>query len=45
MEGVLRIFMDLKEEGKTLVISTNDPFMTDFGDKTIKLTDGEIVSL
>ena len=44
MEGVLRIFMDLKEEGKTLVISTNDPFMSDSGDKTIKLIDGKIVS-
>ena len=45
MEGVLRIFVDLKEEGKTLVISTNDPFMTDFGDKIIKLIDGEIAPL
>ncbi len=44
MEGVLRIFMDLKEEGKTLVISTNDPFMSDSGDRTIKLIDGKIVS-
>ena len=42
MEGVLRIFMDLKEEGKTLVISTNDPFMTDSGDKIIKLIDGTL---
>ena len=45
MEGVLRIFMDLKEEGKTLVISTNDPFMTDSGDRIIKLSDGEIAPL
>jgi putative ABC transport system ATP-binding protein len=42
MEGVLKIFNDLRAEGKTLVISTNDPFMTDFGSKVIKLSDGKL---
>jgi ABC-type lipoprotein export system ATPase subunit len=42
MEGVLEIFNELKEEGKTLVLSTNDPFMSDFGKKTITLRDGRI---
>ena len=42
MEGVLEIFNELKEEGKTLVLSTNDPFMSDFGKKTITLRDGRL---
>jgi ABC-type lipoprotein export system ATPase subunit len=42
MEGVLEIFNELKEEGKTLVLSTNDPFMSDFGKKTIMLRDGRL---
>ena len=42
MEGVLEIFNELKEEGKTLVLSTNDPFMGDFGKKTITLRDGRL---
>ena len=42
MEGVLKIFNELREEGKTLVLSTNDPFMSDFGNKTIKLRDGRL---
>jgi putative ABC transport system ATP-binding protein len=42
MEGVLKIFNDLRVEGKTLVISTNDPFMTDFGSKVIRLGDGKL---
>ena len=42
MEGVLEIFNELKEEGKTLVLSTNDPFLGDFGKKMITLRDGRI---
>jgi ABC-type lipoprotein export system ATPase subunit len=42
MEGVLEIFNELKEEGKTLVLSTNDPFMSGFGKKKITLRDGSL---
>ena len=40
MDGVLKIFNDLKAEGKTMVVSTNDPFLMDFGSKVIGLRDG-----
>jgi ABC-type lipoprotein export system ATPase subunit len=42
MEGVLEIFNELRDEGKTMVLSTNDPFMSDFGKKTITLRDGRL---
>ncbi len=42
MAGVLEIFNGLKAEGKTMVVSTNDPFLMDFGTKVIRLRDGTV---
>ncbi len=42
MEGVVEIFRRLREEGRTLLVSTNDPFLMDFGSKTVRLRNGSV---
>ncbi len=42
-EKVLTLFQDLAKQGKTVVIVTHDPSITDLTDQTIILSDGEII--
>ncbi len=41
---VLEIFERLKNEGKTVVVVTHNPEVAEFGDRTIKIHHGEVVS-
>ncbi len=41
---IMNIFKELKDEGKTIVLVTHDEQIANYGDYTILLSDGEIVS-
>ena len=42
-ENILNIFEDLASQGKTVLIVTHDPSITQRTDQTIILSDGEII--
>jgi putative ABC transport system ATP-binding protein len=41
---IIKIFEDLHEQGKTVLLVTHDPEIADLADRTIMLKDGEVVS-
>ncbi len=42
-DNVLRVFQDLKGEGKTVIIVTHNPEVADYADVIIKMKDGEVI--
>jgi ABC-type lipoprotein export system ATPase subunit len=42
-EAILRLFSDLAEKGKTILLVTHDPSFTKATDQTVILSDGEII--
>jgi len=42
-ESILKIFVDLNQKGKTMIIITHDPFVASYCSRIIRLEDGRIV--
>ena len=42
-EGILKIFVDLNQKGKTIIIITHDPFVASYCSRIIHLEDGKII--
>ena len=42
-EAILRLFANLAERGKTILLVTHDPSFTKATDQTVILSDGEII--
>ena len=42
-EGILKIFVDLNQKGKTIMIITHDPFVASYCSRIIRLEDGKII--
>ncbi|MDP6124545.1 MAG: ABC transporter ATP-binding protein [Candidatus Latescibacteria bacterium] len=45
VENLIRLFVDFRDEGRTLVISTHDPLLYPLADQIVELDEGRIVNI